>query len=703
MSTAQPVVFTLTIPGAPGDFKVLAFSGHEAIGAPFRFDLELVSDDADINLDALLLQPAFLSFGKDQGGVHGLIESLAQGETGNRLTRYSLSLVPHLARLALRTHSRIFQQRSVPQILAQLLEEHGIPADTADFQALPEDYPPREHCVQYAETDLQFFQRLCEEDGLHYHFRHSDTGHVLVFGNDAQVFGSLAQPLPYLPSAAAAAVTRFGLRLASRPSALALRSYDFQQSHLKLEASFTQPPADQDAEQSHAVLSPESYAFEPRFRDGQAGKQLAQHTLEARRVDQRRAEGLANHIGLRAGHLFDLSQHPREDCNRLWLLTEVRHQGRQPQVLEEHAEAFAANLPAEAGWEDAGPFSQGYRNRFSAIPGDQALRLPALHPRPRLLGSQSAKVIGPKENEGSPPEEIHCDEYGRVQVQFHWEREAPEQTSRAWLRVASGWAGSQYGALLIPRVGMEVLVSFLNGDPEQPLITGCLYNLEQQPPYPLPEHKTRSVFKTRSTPNGQGGNELRIDDRKDAEQIYLHAQRDWEQHVNHDQRLHIGHQRHSTVEGNSHSELKAEEHRITHGNRLVELKADDHLTVAGSQHLKLGTGQFIEAGEEIHLKAGQKLVIEAGSELTVQAGGSFIKLDAGGVSVVGAEVKLNSGGSAGSGAGAAPLLPGQLAPTEAEASIPPEALIKQDMLFRSTEAGVCEVCEAAHTQQEDKA
>jgi type VI secretion system secreted protein VgrG len=665
MSTAQPVVFTLTIPSAPGDFKVLAFSGREAIGAPFRFDLELVSDDADIDLDALLLQPAFLSFGKDQGGVHGLIESLAQGETGNRLTRYSLSLVPHLARLALRTHSRIFQQRSVPQILAQLLEEHGIPADTADFQALPEDYPAREHRVQYAETDLQFFQRLCEEDGLHYHFRHSDSGHVLVFGNDAQVFDSLAQPLPYLPSAAAAAVTRFGLRLASRPSALALRSYDFQQSHLTLEASFTQPPqTDADGETGNAVLSPESYAFDPRFRDGKTGKQLAQHTLEARRVDQRRAEGMANHTGLRAGHLFNLGQHPREDCNRLWLLTEVRHQGRQPQVLEEHAEAFADHLPAEAGWEDAGAFSQGYRNRFSAIPGDQAFRLPALHPRPRLLGSQSAIVIGPEANEGAPPEEIHCDEYGRVQVQFHWEREAPEQTSRAWLRVASGWAGSQYGALLIPRVGMEVLVSFLNGDPEQPLITGCLYNLEQQPPYPLPEHKTRSVFRTRSMPNGQGGNELRIDDRKDAEQIYLHAQRDWEQHINHDSRLHIGHQRHSTVEGNSHSELKAEEHRITHGNRLVELKADDHLTVAGSQHIKLGTGRFIDAGEEIHLKTGQKLVIEAGSELTVQAGGSFIKLDAGGVTVVGAEVKLNSGGSAGKGSGISilpPTLPGAAA------------------------------------------
>src|SRR5690606_25008012 len=151
----------------------------------------------------------------------------------------------------------------------------------------------------------------------------------------------------------------------------------------------------------------------------------------------------------------------------------------------------------------------------------------------------------------------------------------------------------------------------------------------------LPAHKTRSVFKTLSSPGGGGSNELRIEDRKDAEQIYIHAQRDWDQQVNHDYTVQVGHQRHETVASNSYSELKAEEHRIIHGNRLTELKADDHLTVHGSQHVKLATGQFIEAGEEIHLKSGQKMVIEAGTELTIQAGGSFIKLDAGGVAVVG--------------------------------------------------------------------
>jgi type VI secretion system secreted protein VgrG len=304
----------------------------------------------------------------------------------------------------------------------------------------------------------------------------------------------------------------------------------------------------------------------------------------------------------------------------------------------------------ELGGGDAAPgadgFSQGYRNRFAATPWDQVFRLPLSHAKPRLLGSQSAVVTGPA------GEEIHCDDYGRIKVQLHWDRDGQgDDTSSCWLRVASGWAGDRYGALAIPRVGMEVLVSFLDGDPDQPLVTGCLYHKTHPVPYDLPAHKTRSVFKTLSSPGGGGSNELRIEDRKDAEQIYIHAQRDWEQQVNHDYTVQVGHQRHETVEANSYSELKAEEHRITHGNRLTELKADDHLTVHGSQHVKLASGQFIEAGEEIHLKSGQKMVIEAGTELTIQAGGSFIKLDAGGVAMVGPQVKINSGGSAGAGSG----------------------------------------------------
>ena len=216
-----------------------------------------------------------------------------------------------------------------------------------------------------------------------------------------------------------------------------------------------------------------------------------------------------------------------------------------------------------------------------------------------MLGSQTAVVTGPA------GEEIHCDEYGRVRVQFHWDREgqADDKTS-CWLRVSSSWAGDRYGGIAIPRVGMEVLVTFLEGDPDQPLVTGCLYHKEHQVPYDLPANKTRTVFKTLSSPGGGGYNELRIEDRKGAEQIYLHAQRDWDENIEHDQKIRVGHERHDTVEANSYSELKAEEHLIVAGDRKVEIKPDDHLTVGQTQHIKLGTAHL--TGREIHLKAGQR-------------------------------------------------------------------------------------------------
>ena len=344
-------------------------------------------------------------------------------------------------------------------------------------------------------------------------------------------------------------------------------------------------------------------------------------------------------------------------------------------------------------------YIQGYRNHFTATPWSVPFRPTLDHPKPRILGSQSAVVTGP------PGEEIHCDEYGRVKVQFFWDRhgQADDKTS-CWLRVSSSWAGDQYGGIAIPRVGMEVLITFLEGDPDQPLITGCLYHKENAAPYELPANKTRSVFKTLSSPGGAGYNEVRIEDRKGAEQIYVHAQRDWDQNIEHDQKIRVGHERHDTIEANSYSEFRAEEHRTTHGDRRSEIKADDHLTVGNNQHIKIGTSQFIEAGNEIHLSSGLKVVLEAGSELTFKAAGSFIKLDAGGITMVGPVVRVNSGGSPGKGSGAAPILPGQVMPADADkAGIPLEALVKQNLLFRSTQAGICEVCEAAKASVEDKA
>ncbi|HBN8291385.1 TPA: type VI secretion system tip protein VgrG, partial [Pseudomonas aeruginosa] len=437
-------------------------------------------------------------------------------------------------------------------------------------------------------------------------------------------------------------IKRFSLRLASRTTRTTRRDYDFEKPRLLLEAG-NRPAADAPAEPDL-----EDYDYPGRFVDRQRGKLLSQRALERHRADRRLGEGVSDQPLLVSGHFLEIAEHPRAEWNDLWLLSEVFHEGKQPQVLEENVTSDTS-----ASTDD---FQQGYRNRFLATPWEVFFRPPLEHPKPRVLGSQTAVVTGP------PGEEIHCDRYGRVRVQFHWDREGQgDDKSSCWLRVASGWAGNGYGGIVIPRVGMEVLVDFLEGDPDQPLVSGCVYHAAHPVPYELPANQTRSVFKSLSSPGGGGYNELRIEDRKGQEQIFVHAQRDWDENIEHDQKIRVGHERHDTVEANSYSEFKAEEHHTVHGERKVELKADDHLTVGDSQHVKLGRAYLAKAGREIHLKAGQKMVIEADSELTVKAGGSFIRLDASGIAISGPLARINAGGAPGSGSGIAikmPLTPG---------------------------------------------
>ncbi|TWC41585.1 type VI secretion system secreted protein VgrG [Pseudomonas sp. SJZ079] len=644
---ANQTHFSLSIEGASHDLQVLEFSGREAISQPFEFELELVSERPDLDLQALLHRPAFLALSQAGNGIHGHIYRVAQGESGQRLTRYHVSLRPQLAYLAHRTNQRIFQHLTVAKIISQVLEEHGIQANAYQFQ-FGSVYPEREYCVQYDESDLHFIQRLCEEEGIHYHFQHSDQGHVLVFGDDQTPFPKLA-PTAYQQDSGLVAddpvVKRFGVRVETRSSRVTRRDYDFEKPKLLLEAD------------AKSTFSPdlEDYDYPGRFVERERGKHLSQRALERHRHDFELAEGESDQTLLVSGHFLAFTDHPRQSWNDLWLLSEVHHQGKQPQVLEESITSAPSPLRGE-GWgegktDDTG-FQQGYRNHFSATPWTVPYRPTVQHPKPRILGSQSAVVTGPA------GEEIHCDQYGRVRVQFFWDRhgQADDKTS-CWLRVSSSWAGDRYGGIAIPRVGMEVLVTFLEGDPDQPLVTGCLYHAEHVVPYDLPANKTRTLFKTLSSPGGDGYNELRIEDRKGAEQIYLHAQRDWDENIEHDQKIRIGHERHDTVEANSYSEFKGEEHRTTHLDRKSEIKANDHLTVGSNQHIKIGTSQFIDAGNEIHLSSGQKVVLEAGSELTFKAAGSFIKLDAGGITMVGPIIKLNSGGGPGSGSEAAPVLP----------------------------------------------
>lgn len=658
--------FSLHIPAIRHDFKVLAFTGAEAISQLYAFRLELVSEHADFDLESLLSQPAFLQFGSAGEGIHGRIENVMLGESGQRLTRYELTLVPALHYLQLSHDQRIFQQLTVPQIIAQVLKGHGIQADDFTFNVAAGE--PREYCTQYGESDFLFIQRLCAEEGIAWHHQHSLDGHLLVF-SDSPVFapklGTTAFRVDSGMVAEHPVVNHLTMGFNTRTSTVTRRDYDLKRPSLLLESRFT-------AEFTPAL---EEYRYPLLMKSEKHGKQLARQALERHRSDYQWIEGKIDQAILRSGHLFELSEHPRAECNELWLLVSLSHEGKQPAVLEE---AFSSEAKPADG------FSQGYRNTFRAIPAEVVFRPPLPAPRP-LLVCQTARVTGP------PGEEIFCDEYGRVRVEFPWDRaERNSEKSSCWLRVASSWAGDGFGAVTIPRVDMEVVVTFQEGDPDQPLITGCIANKVNAVAHPLPASKTRTVLRSQSSPRNGGYNELSIEDRAGQEKIYLRAQRDLEQLILNDSRSLITRDRHEHVGNDSTSLIEGKDSRTHQGLRSTVINADDLLQVSGTSSQTLGA-LVIQAGQQAHVTASN-VVIDAGMSLTLSAGGHHIVINAGGIF---SSVPIVQGG--------APL-PGlaPLQPLQVEAGLP--AAINATPLSivnsaRQQAADFCPLCEACAAGQ----
>ena len=668
--------FNLTIQDMETDLQVLEFTGREAISTPYAFDVVLVSEKPNLDIESLLHKQAFLAFGGG-GGIHGQIHRVAKGNAGKRLTRYSVTLVPRATYLSHRINQRIFQQLTVPQIIAQVLKDHGILRDLHLFQ-LGSDYPPREYCVQYDESDLFFIQRLCQEEGIHYHFQHSREKHVMVFGDDQTVFPRLDRPTPYKQDSGMVAegpvIKRFELRVEARTSRTTRRDYDFEKARILLESDY-QP----DVHQAQPDL--EDYDYPGRFTLRERGKFLTKRALERHRSDYQLAEGESDQQRLVSGHFLHMSEHSCTEWNDLWLLTEVHHECKQPQVLEENASSNTS------GHED--DFVQGYRNHFVATPWNVPYRPPHHYKKPRVLGSQTAMVTGPK------GEEIHCDKHGRVKAQFFWDRDGcHDDKSSRWLRVSSNWAGNAHGSVTIPRVGMEVLVSFLEGDPDQPVISGCLANSANPVPYELPTHKTRSVFRSRSTPGSSGFNELHLEDRSGQELIYLRAQRDMEQKVEHDSRLEVGNDRRETIKGNSIVVLEAEEHRTVTADRKVQLKANDYLHVASNSHTRIDQALVVEAGQQVHIKAGAHLTLDAGASISLKAGGQHIVIGHGGIF---SSSEIEIGGDPGAGSAASLLMPLAVDALSQPSELPPLIAPSQGDLMAASKvvgADFCPLCEA---------
>lgn len=614
---------------APDHFVVVGFTLTEALSELFLGRIDLASTDPRVTAESVLEQPVDLVVWQDSEPLRrftGVINEFARGDSGHHRTRYEVVFQPALWRLGLMHNSRIFQGQATDAIVRTLLEERGIVDAVMDLKRQPSE---REYCVQHRETDLAFVERLAAEEGWHYRYQHGDvdgdTAPGLIFADHHGNAPELS-PVTYNARAGGSVRTpcvfRFEYRERVRAASVVLKDYTFRNPAYALMH-----------ERSGTTNSRHDYQYfdyPGRYKADASGQPFAAARRDALRNDACTARGESNRADFFPGARVALTDHEEERLNQDWLITAVTHSGHQPQALE----------------EEGGSEPTRYHNFFNAIPSDRTWR-PLCEHRPLMDGPQVAIVTGP---EG---EEIHCDQYGRVKVRFPWDRYAGnDENSSAWLRVSQAWAGGQYGFMALPRIGHEVIVSFLDGDPDQPIITGRTHHATNLSPYTLPEHKTRTVLKTR-THKGEGSNELRFEDEAGQEQVFVHAQKDLDLVTENNRTEVVRNDSHFTTGNHRFSEVGGDRHDTVKGEHRTRVGGDYSLIANGSLHSRLGESQLVEAGSEIHHQAGIKVVIEAGAEITLKAGGSFLKIDPGGVTISGPAIRINSGGAPGSGAGQA--------------------------------------------------
>jgi len=631
-----------------------SFQGYERLSTPFRFVLRALSDQPNIALQDMLSKPAVTTIrlpDESERHVHGHVSRIAQLEIGeDGLIAYEIEVVPWLWFLSLFADCRIFQNKSVPEIVEQIFRNRGF----SDYKLqLQGSYAKRDYCVQYRETDLNFISRLLEDEGIFYFFEQSEQKHTLVLADSPSAFA----PCPtqasarYLSSAGAVLEddTVHHLRLQQRihTGSVALNDYDFEKPNTGLHAMLA------------GTLKGQAYDYPGKYRTKNDGDRYARIRLEEQEVHFATIFGESNCRGFQCGYRFQLTEHFRSDANKAYTIVALEHTARNT--------SYRATNPD--------PFE--YENRFEAIPSSVPFRPPRLTRKPVVEGAQTAVVVG------KSGEEIWTDKYGRIKVQFYWDREGKrDENSSCWIRVAQGWAGKNWGSVFTPRIGQEVIVDFLEGDPDQPIIVGSVYNAEHMPPYTLPDEQTKSAIKTMSSKGGGGFNEIRFEDKKDSEQIFIHGQKDLDVRIEKDSKEWIGQDRHLIVARDRFEEVRRDTHATITRDQIEKVGRDHHLDIAGKEAVKIAGSQSLtvqgnvieefksshssQVSQDLYLKA-MNVVIEASATLTIKVGGNFININSGGVFIKGNMVMINSGGMAGSGTAAAILSPlSPTAPKEAD-------------------------------------
>jgi type VI secretion system secreted protein VgrG len=631
---------------APGGttFKINSFRGIERISDLFEYTLVMTTKNKDVSFDQMIggTVTVSLSAGKDTRYFTGIIGKFEQEDTPfkpiNVWTVYRATLYPKLWLLTLSGECRIFQNKTTIQIIKAVLDEHQVPFKD---QLRRSGKEKREYCVQYNESDFNFISRLMEEEGIYYFFDQSREGHKLILTDNAQAHS-------YCPGARTAAfhdaapVDQFLMKVSSCfitqrivPRSDTLKSYNYLTPKTALKST-----ADGSRKAGGGSITNYRETFPTKAR----GDDLAKVKIQADDSSQKRVEGVSTVPFFLAGYRFKLERHPRVDANQEYVLYEVIHE---------------ATIVSE---DNEPPL---YQNTYNAFPSSVQFRAEQKTPKPRIYGSQTAKVTGKKN------EEIYTEEYGRIKVKFHWDPSAKtDETTSCWIRVATMWSGKKWGTLFTPRIGQEVVVSFIDGDPDKPLIVGSVYNGDHKPPY-LPGSPTKSTIKSQTSKatgtSSPGFNELRFEDKKYSEEIYMHAQKDFNMHIQNDHNI-------TLVGGSRHIKLKASAEK---NERRTSMKANDTLKlsngdktltiVKGDYKIKLTkgdisvtclsgdvkfkvigdisfkcTGAFsVDALKEISFKAGQSISglagldvgFTAGAQLSAKAGGTM-SLQAGGMATL---------------------------------------------------------------------
>ena len=663
-TTQEGRLLSLTTPLPYDHLLIKRIRAFEGLSQLFRFELEMLHDDREepgdeptlIDPKKLLGQKMTVAVQQADGAerfFNGICVQFTQGNRNESFSKYRAELVPQLWLLTQNSQSRIFQHVSVPEILKKVLEGLEV---TYEIQG---NFEPRNYCVQYRESDFNFASRLMEEEGIYYYFEHTAETHKMIVANTP---GSHREcptksQIPFRADISvdqeewSGSIRSWQVANNLRAGKFTLRDHTFELPDKNLEKEKLSCFNIGGNQQLEIYDYPGGYAkrfdginagggerpgdLQKVSQDGERTVGIRQQEIDVAYVG---SPGTSDCCAITAGYRFQLTNHPNPEDNRNHVLVSVRSEAVQ-----------------SPGYISDDINSNPYMVSFSSIPqgeGQAPFRPLRRATKAVVQGSQTATVVGPA------GEEIFTDKYGRVKVQFRWDREGKlNESASCWIRVVQTWAGKKWGTMFIPRIGMEVVVDFLEGDPDQPIITGCVYNADAMPPYTLPDEKTKSTMKTNSSKGGGGFNELRFEDKKGSEQIFIHAEKNQDIRVKNDCMELIQHDRHLIVDNDQFEKVKKDKHLQVTGDHNEKIGGSMSIKIGSDLQEKVGSNYAVDAGSGVHIKGGNTVVVEAGTSLTLKVGGNFININSGGIFIKGTMVMINSGGAAVPGAGCNPDAP----------------------------------------------